>query len=58
MRKLTASEKSARARFVHCSSIMENAKSYEDNYFNDVIASEGIMCNNDCYNCMLECPYK
>lgn len=56
MRKLTASE--TRTRFIFGSSVMERSSNYEDGYFDDSIVNEGAICNNDCYNCMLECPYK
>jgi hypothetical protein len=52
-----------RAKFVYGSKWMNDNLNYntEDMEYNDRDYADyngHISCNNDCYNCMLDCPYK
>lgn len=52
------SANATKTRFIYGSNFMENDSNYDiDNMFDTDIAENG-SCNNDCANCMLECPYK
>ena len=49
-------------RFIYGSEAMNKLAEYDayENYDNKAISEEmnGVYCNNDCLNCMLECPYR
>lgn len=48
-------------RFIYgskCMSEMAEYDAYEEYEYNEISTIEGGYCNNDCFNCMLECPYK
>lgn len=55
MNKISAD--SNRARFIFGSSSMAN-NSYDIDDMFDMGTAESSSCNNDCANCMMECPYK
>lgn len=55
MNKISAD--SNKARFIFGSNMMENSHYDMEDMF-DMGAVENGSCNNDCANCMMECPYK
>lgn len=55
MNKISAD--SNKARFIFGSNGMTNSSYDIDDMF-DMDVAEGSSCNNDCANCMIECPYK
>ena len=46
-------------RFIYGTEVMSKMAEYDayEGYENSE-ATEGAYCNNNCLNCMLECPYK
>ena len=55
MNKISAD--SSKARFIFGSNTMTNSSYDIDDMF-DMGMAENSSCNNDCANCMMECPYK
>lgn len=55
MNKISAD--SNKARFIFGSNTMAN-RGYDITDMFDMGVAESSSCNNDCANCMMECPYK